>query len=357
MRIGIIGLPQTGKKTFFKSLTGHDASEKDISQGKSVKSIAEIKDERFDALCRMYNPKKQVRARIEIELLPSIEKDTLSKGDIFNDISELSAICYIVRCFEDNSIYHVEGSVCPKRDIDNINSELMLHDMIFIEKRLERLDKNIKKLNDEKSLKEKELLCNIKSHLDKNLPLRLFDITKDEKQIISSYPFLTSKKILVVLNVSEDKLLDSSLQDGLENEYQQSGIYIMSACAKIESEIAGLETQQEREQFLTALSIKNPAVNVLTKLCLKALNLITFFTVGPDEVRQWTVASGSFAPQAAGAIHTDLEKGFIRAEVIKYSDLMELGSEAKVREAGRMYLKGKDYVVEDGDILDIRFSV
>jgi len=357
MKIGIIGLPQTGKKTLFQALTQHPISDKDIASGKSIKGIAQIKDLRFDRLVQMYKPKSQVRARVEIELLPKIEKDTLSKGDIFKDIAELSAICHIVRCFDNDAVYHVDGSVDPARDIANINSELILHDMLFIEKRLERIDKNLKSIKDEKTLKEKELLGKIKSQLDNNLPLRLLDMTKDEKALISSYPFVTLKKVLVVLNVSEKDLQDDSLLKGIKDKFKASDIYVMSACAKIESEIASLETDAEKEEFLIALGVKEPAVNVLTQLCIKALNLITFFTVGPDEVRQWSVASGSYAPQAAGVIHTDLEKGFIRAEVIKYQDLIELGSEPKVKEAGKAYLKGKDYIVEDGDLLDIRFNV
>jgi ribosome-binding ATPase len=356
LKIGIIGLPQTGKKTLFQALTQHPISDKDLALGKSVKGIAQIKDLRFDKLVQMYNPKSQVRARVEIELLPKIEKDTLSKGDIFKDIAELSAICHIVRCFDDGSVYHVEGSIDPARDIENINSELILHDMLFVEKRLERIDKNLKSLKDDKTIKEKDLLGRIKAHLDKNLPLRMLDISKDEKDMISSYPFITLKKMLVVLNISEKDLQNNPLLD-IKEKFKESNIYIMSACAKIESEIASLEAESEKEEFLRALGIKEPAINVLTQLCIKALNLITFFTVGPDEVRQWSVQAGSFAPQAAGVIHTDLEKGFIRAEVIKYQDLMELGSEAKVKEAGKAYLKGKDYIVEDGDLLDIRFNV
>jgi ribosome-binding ATPase len=357
MKIGIIGLPQTGKKTLFTALTQHSISDKDLVSGKPIKGIAQIKDLRFNHLVEMYKPKSQVRARVEIELLPKIEKDTLSNGDIFKDIAELSAICHIVRCFDNDSVYHVEGSIDPVRDIENINSELILHDMLFIEKRLERIDKNLKSLKDEKSLKEKEFLSRVKAHLDKNLPLRLLDISKDEKTMISSYPFITLKKMLVVLNVSEKDLQNNSLLDNMKEKFKQSNIYIMSACAKIESEIASLETESEKEEFLNALGVKEPAINVLTQLCIKALNLITFFTVGPDEVRQWSVQAGSYAPQAAGAIHTDLEKGFIRAEVIKYQDLMDLGSEVKVKEAGKAYLKGKDYIVEDGDLLDIRFNV
>jgi len=357
MKIGIIGLPQTGKKTLFQTLTQYSFSEKDLTQNQSIKSIAQIRDPRFDILADMYKPKKQVRARIDIELLPKIEKDTIAKGDIFKDIVELDAICHVVRCFEDESIYHIEGSVNPKRDIDNINSELILNDMLFIEKRFERLEKNIKKVNDEQSIKEKALLEKIKSHLDKNLPLRLFSLTDDEKATISSYPFITFKKMLIVLNVSEDDILNTSLVENIKQAYDGIDVSIMSASVKTESEIAFLETEGEREEFLQALGIKEPAINAITRLCIKSLDLISFFTVGQDEVRQWTIHAGSTAPEAAGAIHTDMQKGFIRAEVIKYPDLVALGSEAKVKEAGKAYLKGKDYVVEDGDLLDIRFNV
>ncbi|MDD5504726.1 MAG: redox-regulated ATPase YchF [Candidatus Omnitrophica bacterium] len=357
MKIGIIGLPQTGKKTFFQALTNHPLAEKDLISGKPIKAVAEIKDPRFDLLVSMYNPKKQVRARVDIELLPKIEKDSFSQDGIFKDIAELNAICHVVRCFQDESVYHVAGSVDPQRDIDNINSEILLHDMLFIEKRLERIEKGLKKLKDEKAAKEKDLLEKLKQHLDKGLPIRVLGLGKEERAIISSYPFLTMKKMLIVLNISEKELSSDILCRDMQKRYEGSDIYLMSACAKVESEIASFESEQERIQYLSALGISSPAVYVLTTLCIKALDLISFFTVGPDEVRQWTIPFGSYAPQAAGAIHTDLENGFIRAEVIKYNDLISLGSEIKAKEAGKAYLKGKDYIVEDGDILEIRFNV
>jgi len=357
LKIGIIGLPQVGKKTLFQALTQHPLAEKDLISTKAIKSVAEIKDSRFDTLVDMYKPKKEVRARIDIELLPKIEKEAIAKGDVFKDIAELDAICHVVRCFEDESVYHIDGSVDCERDIDNINSELILNDMLFIEKRFERIDKDLKKIKDDSTLKEKELLSKIREHLDKNLPLRLFKLTKDEKSIISSYPFITFKKMIVVLNMSEQDSSSTSLSEQMQKKYQDIDVYVMSVCAKVESEIASLETEAEKKEFLQALGIKEPAINVLTQLCIKALNLISFFTIGHDEVRQWTIPAGSSAPEAAGTIHTDMQKGFIRAEVIKYTDLASLGTEAKVKEAGKAYLKGKDYIVEDGDLLDIRFNV
>jgi hypothetical protein len=357
MKIGLIGLPQTGKKTLFELLTSHKPSEKEIISGKPIKGVAEIKDPRFDKLVSDYKPKKQVRARIDIETLPKIEKDTIAKGEIFVNINELDAICHVARAFANDSVYHVDGSVDAKRDIDFVNSELILHDLIFIEKRMERLDKTIKQTREEASVKEKEVLSKLKDHLDKTLPLRLLDISAEDKKLISSYPFVTRKDMIVALNISEDDLKDAKLLNQLKAELAPLKIEIMQVSAKVESEIAGLESDDEKKEFLSSLGIGEPAINVMTRVLLQALNLISFFTVGEDEVRQWTTRRGSSAPEAAGVIHSDLQKGFIRAEVMKYNDLIALGGETKVKEAGKLYLKGKDYIVEDGDIINIRFNV
>jgi len=348
MKIGMIGLPQTGKKALFELLTGHKPSENEAASGKPIHGVAEIRDSRFDALVAMYKPKKEVRARIELELLPKIEKDAISKGDIFTDIAEVDALCHVVRAFKDDSIYHASGSVDPKRDIDAINSELLLHDLIFIEKRFERLDKKVKQTKEEASIKERDLLAKLKAHLDKEMPLRTLDISADDNKLLTSYPFLTRKEMIIALNVSEDQLKAKPPVEG-EN--------IMQVSAKVEAEIAALDSKEEREVFLADLGITEPAMNILTRLCLKTLKLISFFTVGQDEVRQWNVRAGSTAAEAAGTIHSDLQKGFIRAELIKLNDLKTLGSEDAVKAQGKFYLKGKDYIVEDGDILSIRFNV
>lgn len=357
MKIGMIGLPQVGKKTLFELLTNHKPSENEIVSGKPIKSMAEIRDGRFDWLVALYKPKKEVRARIDIELLPKLEKDTIAKGDIFNDIADADALCHVVRAFEDDSVYHVDGSVDPKRDIDKINSELILYDLIFIEKRLERIDKKVKVTKDEASAKERDLLLKLKAQLDKELPLRLMEFSHDEKKTLTTYPFVTRKEMLVVLNVGESKLSDTSLAEKLKAEYANLKIAVMQVSAKVESEIARLESEEERKDFMASLGIAEPAINVLTRLLIRSLDLISFFTVGADEVRQWLIKARSTAPEAAGAIHSDLQKGFIRAEVFRYNDIKELGSEDKVKAAGKVYLKGKDYVVEDGDILNIRFNV
>lgn len=357
MKIGLIGLPQVGKKTLFELLTNHKPSEKEIVSGKPIKGVAQIKDPRFDDLARRYKPKKEVKARIDIEVLPKIEKDTIAKGEIFTDIDELDAICHVARAFKDDSVYHVNGSVDPKRDIDFVNSELILHDLIFIEKRLERLDKTIKQTKEEAATKEREVLLKLKTHLDKTLPLRLLDITTDDKKVIASYPFVTRKTMIIALNISEDDLKNTRLLDQMKAELKDLKIDVMQVSAKLESEIAKLDSEEERKEFLASLGISEPAINLLTRVCTSALDLISFFTVGEDEVRQWTIRRGSSAPEAAGAIHSDLQKGFIRAEVMKYDELAKYGSEEKVKEVGKYYVKGKDYIVEDGDIINIRFNV
>lgn len=357
MKIGIIGLPQTGKKTLFQLLTNHKLSEKELVSSKPIKGIAQIRDPRFDRLAEIYKPAKEARAKIEMELLPKLDKESIVKGDIFKDIQDAEAICHVARAFKDDSVYHLSGSVDAKRDIEEINSELMLHDLLFVEKRIENVEKTGRRSIEEVSEVDKKLLGRLKSQLDANLPVRLLKFSQDEVKFLVNYPLLTNKKMIVALNVSEEGLADHGFLNELIKNYSAQDINIMQVSAKVEQEIAGLESETERKEFLSGLGIEEPAVDALTRVCMRALDLVSFFTVGPDEVRQWTVRAGSYAPKAAGAIHTDIEKGFIRAEVIKYNDLVSLGSEDKVKEAGKMYLKGKDYIVEDGDILNIRFSV
>ncbi len=357
MKIGMIGLPQVGKKTLFELITRHKPTEAEVASGRPIKGVADILDGRFDKLISIYKPQKNVRARIDIELIPKLEKDSIAKGDIFKDINELDAICHVVRAFSDESVYHVDGSIDPKRDIGFVNSELILHDLIFIEKRVERLDKTIKQTKEEAAVKEREVLGKLKSHLEKDLPLRTLDLTSDDKKLISSYPFISRKDMFIVLNVSESALKDTKLQVELTSELKPIKIDVMQVSAKVEEEITALDSEAERLEFMQSLGINEPAINLMTQLCLRTLNLISFFTVGPDEVRQWNTKKSSTAPEAAGAIHTDLQRGFIRAEVMKYDDLINLGSEEQVKSSGKYYLKGKDYTVEDGDILTIRFNV
>jgi len=356
MKVGIIGLPQTGKKTLFQILTGNEITDP-AKAFKPVPGTADILDSRFNALVEMYEPNKEVKARLDLVLLPKMEAETISKGDIFKDIADMDAVCHLVRAFEDEAVYHAEGSVDALRDFDMVNSELVMHDQIFVEKRVERLEAMVKKIKDEDQKKELVLMQKMLAHLEEEKPLRLLKLTEDEEKMIRSYPFITQKKLVVAVNVGEDDLGNEALLDGFKDSCEALSIEAMLVSAKVESEIAMLDSEEEKQEFLEDLGITSTALETLTGLCLTSLNLISFFTVGKDEVRQWLVRKDAKAPTAAGVIHSDLERGFIRAEVFTYDDLMELGSEAELKKNGKFNVEGKEYVVQDGDILNIRFSV
>lgn len=356
MKVGIIGLPQTGKKTLFQILTGNVALDP-AKANKPVPGAADIMDSRFNTLVDMYQPKKQVRARLDLVLLPKLEAETIASGEIFRDIADMDAICHVIRAFEDDAVYHAQGSVNAWRDFGNVNAELLMHDQIFAEKRIQRLADEVKKIKDEARQKELALMQRIQEHLEQENPLRLMELTSDEDKMIRSYPFITRKKMVIAVNVAEEDLGNQDLLARFVPTCQAQAIEVMLVSAKVEAEIALLDTASEKQEFLGALGIEETALEMLTRLCLRSLNLISFFTVSKDEVRQWLVRQESTAPQAAGVIHSDLERGFIRAEVFSYNDLISFGSEADLKKAGRFYVEGKTYLVKDGDILNIRFSV
>ena len=354
MELGIIGLPQTGKKSLYRLLTGAIPND---TGDKICAGVADKRDIRLDTLVKMYKPRKEVPARINLQLLPKIESDSISAGKIFTDISKMDALCHVVRAFEDDSVYHTKGSVNPLRDIEMINSELILHDLIFIEKRFERIENSRKKMSDAKLDREEELLNRMKSHLENDLHLRTFALKEEESKLISGYPFITGKEMLIVLNVDDKKINDRSLIEKIRVNLKPLSIEIMQVSAKLEGEICSLDSDEEKSEFMADAGITEPALNQLTELSMKALGLISFFTVGKDEVRQWLIRKGSLAPVAAGAIHSDIQKGFIRAEVMKYGDLIESGSEDELKKRGKLHVMGKEYIVEDGDIINFRFNI
>lgn len=352
MELGIMGLPQTGKKSLFKLLTGTMPD-----NDKTATGVAEIRDARFDRLVSMYTPKKEAPARINLQLLPKIESDSIREGKIFTDISRMDALCHVVRAFEDDSVYHASGSVNAARDIEMINAELIMHDLIFIEKRFERIENSRKRKADKKLDVEEALLQKMKSHLENDLHLRTFKIDEEEQKLIAGYPFITQKEMLVVLNVGDSSLGDKSLLDSVKASLEPLKIEVMQVSAKLEAEIASLDNEEEKREFMQDAGIEEDALSTLSLLSMKTLGLISFFTVGKDEVRQWQIRKNSSAPEAAGAIHSDIQRGFIRAEVMKYSDLVELGSEDELKKAGKFHVMGKDYIVADGDIINFRFNV
>ncbi|MDH4035909.1 MAG: DUF933 domain-containing protein [Candidatus Krumholzibacteria bacterium] len=357
MKIGIIGLPQTGKKTLFSLLVGPAALSGHADPRQPARGVGDVQDPRFDRLVELYRPKRQVRARLEVVLLPAIEENTLSQGEALKELSEIDAYCHVVRAFDDASIYHIWGAPDPRREIEFVHGEMVLHDLVFIEKRLDRIDKNLKKGKDDRAEKEKHLLTRFREALEREEPLRRLDVSGEDEAIVASYPFLTRRPLIAALNVADDAVGNTVLRDELEAAFGQLGLSMVQLAVRAEAEIGQLDSAEERAAFMADLGITEPAMHLLTSRCIQALGLQSFFTVGEDEVRQWFVRRGALAPEAAGAIHSDLQRGFIRAELMKYDDLIAAGSEDKLKATGKYYLKGKDYPVEDGDILAIRFNV
>jgi GTP-binding protein YchF len=357
MKIGIIGLPQTGKKTLFSLLVGPAPLSGHTDARAPVRGVADVQDPRFDRLVAMYGPKRRVRARLEVVLFAAIEENSLSQGETIKELGEVEAFCQVVRGFEDDSVYHVWGGPDPRREVEFLHGEMVLHDLVFIEKRLERIDKNLKKGKDERAEKERALLLRFRESLEKEAPLRLLSLAPEDAAVVASYPFLSLRPLIVALNVADESIADTTRRDALASAFTGLGARFVQIAARAEAEIARLETPEEREVFMQEMGIREPALHLLTSRCIEALGLQSFFTVGEDEVRQWFVRRGALAPEAAGVIHSDLQRGFIRAEVMKYDDLIDAGGEEKLKAAGRYYLKGKDYAVEDGDVLTIRFNV
>jgi GTP-binding protein YchF len=355
MKLGLIGFPQVGKRTLFRLLTG---KESDPENGKGeVQGLARVRDERFERLVEIYRPSQETPAQIEFFLLPDLEKQAERNTRIWRALEKVDVICHLVRAFPEDTVFHMAGSVDPRRDIQCLNEELQLNDLLWIEKRVERLEKERGRNGDgRRACQEKELLTRMKQHLEAGRFLSSFPFSDEEQKLISGYLFLTRKPVILVLNIGEKQLSDSALTDQLASEFPGENFQWIVVSAKIEEELSRLEGEEQRA-FLEELNIAQSALDKLTLTCYRTLGLISFFTVGPDEVRAWTHRKRSLAPQAARVIHSDIERGFIRAEVIKYEDLIELGNEQKVREAGKLLLKGRDYIVEDGDVINFLFHV
>ena len=355
MKLGLVGFPQVGKRTLFRLLTGKEPN----SEGKkgNMLGLAKVRDARFDHLVEIYAPRQETPAHVEFLLLPALDEQASRNEQILRGLDQVDVICHLVRVFQDDTVFHLHGTVDPRRDILLFNEELQLNDLLFIEKRLERLEKEQNKKKDvQKMVMEKDLLTRMKGHLETGRFLRNFLLTEAEEKAVAGYPLLTRKALIMILNVGEEAPEAQDLMCKLKQDFHEQGFQWIAVSAKIEQELCHLDAT-DREAFLEELQLDQPALDRLTLLCYKTLGLISFFTVGPDEVRAWTNRQESLAPQAAGVIHSDFERGFIRAEVMKYQDLIRLGSEQKVREAGKYLQKGKDYVVEDGDIINFLFHV
>ena len=360
---GIVGLPNVGKSTLFNAITAAGAAAENYPFCTIDPNIGVvvIPDKRIDELTKIYKPPKITPTAIEFVDIAGLVKGA-SQGEglgnqFLSHIREVNAICHVVRCFEDENVIHVDGNVNPKRDIEIVEAELILKDLDTVEKKLSDAEKRAKG-GDKKFRLEADYYMRIRQHLSEGrLAYYEKPETPDEALYLHELHLLTGKPIMYIANVDESHLTaESPYVQQVREIAAKEGAKVVVACTKIEAEIAAMP-YEEREQFLHELGVKESGLDQVIHEGYALLNLITFFTAGPKEIRAWTIRKGATAPEAAGEIHSDMEKGFIRAEIMKYSDLIALGSEQAVKEKGLLHVEGRDYIMEDGDLFFVRFNV
>ena len=358
MKAGIIGLPQVGKTSLFKILTKAQVAEHANPREAHI-GIAKVPDERLDRMAALYNPKKLIHASVEFVDVAAIGQEALKETAFLANLRNVDALLHVVRAFENDAVPHV-GEIDPLRDIKNVEFDLMVSDLGQIEKRLERLQKDLRKAKTPEIEKEHELIVRCKAWLESEKPLREMEITPDDKKRIRGFMFLSEKPILYVLNISESPELGTDLEQAVA-KYKLGELTAKpntgatAICGKVEAELAEM-SDADAADFLSSYGLTESGLTRLIRKTYELLGLISFFTVGEDECRAWTIERGTKAQQAAGAIHTDLEHHFIRAETIHWDQLLEAGSEANARAKGTLRLEGKEYLVKDGDVMHIRHS-
>ena len=359
MQIGIVGLPYSGKSTIFSTLT-NNKSDDFASKNKTEKGMVKVPDSRLDALAEIFQPNKKTETNIEYIKVPGLEAEAAASGSLpaqfIGNLKNVDAMLLMIRRFENEMYPHPFGETNPENDIEFVNAEFLLSDLSILETRIEKLGKSIMKMNKPEDKKEMEVLTKCKNHLEEEKPLRLLHLYPEEEKLIRGFQFLSLKPIVYVINIAEDDIPNTS---DIIKQYESvltEKTGLTALCAEIEKEISEMDVE-DQEMFMEEMGIKEPALNNVIRKSYDLLGLISFLTVGEDECRCWTVKTGAKSPEAGGQIHSDIERGFIRATVVTFEEFMKHKSLKACKDVGVLRVEGKEYIVQDGDIMEFRFNV